>query len=149
MKKNYRLFIVVASFLLMASGLTAQTSEEGQKFAKYWLNVNCVDGENNQRDRDNLIKYKDELEPYFVHAMQRGLEPEVMLENETALGQIYDQNIKMLNENKPAWITQEYENKIRSVSREAFINHGKETLAQNYKARALKGLQLIKSLSSR
>ena len=141
--------IIVAAFLLTASGLSAQTSTDGKEFAKYWLSLNCLEAANGQKEMDNLIKYKGELNFYFVYVTQGGLELEGMREEETALGRIYDQNIRMLNENKPAWITTEYEFKIRSVSREAYIRDGKEALARNYKAQALKGLELIKSLSTK
>ena len=149
MKKNYNYSMIIAvAFLLTASGLSAQTSTDGKEFAKYWLSLNCVEPANVQKEMDNLIKYKGELNLYFVYVTQGGLELEGMQEEETALGRIYDQNIRMLNENKPAWITPEYEFKIRSVSREAYIRDGKEALARNYKAQALKGLELIKSLST-
>jgi hypothetical protein len=141
--------IIAVAFLLTASGLSAQTSAEGKEFAKYWLSLNCLEAANGQKEMDNLIKYKGELNFYFVYVTQGGLELEGMQEEETALGRIYDQNIRMLNENKPAWITPEYEFKIRSVSREAYIRDGKEALARNYKAQALKGLALIKSLSTK
>ena len=150
MKQNYNYsMIIVVAFLLTASGLSAQTSAEETEFAKYWLSLNCLEAANDQNEMDNLIRYKDDLRSYFIYVTQGGLEREGMQEEETALGQIYDQNIKTLNENKPEWITPECELKIRSVSREAFIHEGKETLAQNYKAQALKGLELIKSLSTR
>ena len=150
MKKNYNYsMIIVAAFLLTASGLSAQTSAEGKEFAKYWLSLNCLETANAQKEMDNLIKYKGELNFYFVYVTQGGLELQGMQEEETALGRIYDQNIRMLNENKPAWITPECELKIRSVCREAYIRDGKEALARNYKAQALKGLELIKSLSTK
>jgi len=150
MKKNYNYsMIIVAAFLLTASGLSAQTSADGKEFAKYWLSLNCLEAANGQKEMDNLVKYKGELNFYFVYVTQGGLELEGMQEEETALGRIYDQNLRMLNENKPAWITPGYEVKIRSVSREAYIRDGKEALARNYKAQALKGLELIKSLSSK
>ena len=150
MKKNYNYSMIIAvAFLLTASGVSAQTSADGKEFAKNWLSLNCLEAANDQKEMDNLIKYKGELNFYFVYVTQGGLELEGMHEEETALGRIYDQNIRMLNENKPAWITPEYEFKIRSVSREAYIRDGKEALARNYKAQALKGLELIKSLSSK
>ena len=150
MKKNYNYsMIIVAAFLVTASGLSAQTSTEGKEFAKYWLSLNCLETANAQKEMDNLIKYKGDLRPYFYYVTQGGLEVEGMQEEETALGRIYDQNIRMLNENKPAWITPEYEFKIRSLSRGAYIHDGKEALARNYKAQALKGLELIKVLSSK
>lgn len=149
MKKTYNYsMIITVAFLLTASGLSAQTSTDGKEFAKYWLSLNCLGPANVQKEMDNLIKCKDDLEPYFYYITQGGLELEGMQEEATALGRIYDQNIRMLNENKPAWITPEYEFKIRSVSREAYIRDGKEALARNYKAQALKGLELIKSLST-
>jgi hypothetical protein len=150
MKKNYNYSMIIAvAFLLTASGVSAQTSAEGREFAKYWLNLNCLEAANDQKEMDNLAKYKGELNFYFVYVTQGGLELEGKQEEETALGRVYDQNIRMLNENKPAWITPEYELKIRSVSREAYIRDGKEALARNYKAQALKGLELIKSLSTK
>jgi hypothetical protein len=150
MKKNYNYSMIIAvAFLLTASGLSAQTSTDGKEFAKYWLSLNCLEAANGQKEMDNLIRYKGELNFYFVYVTQGGLELEGMQEEATALGRIYDQNIRMLNENKPAWITPEYEFKIRSVSREAYIRNGKEGLARNYKAQALKGLELIKSLSTK
>lgn len=150
MKKNYNYsLIIVAALLLTASGLSAQTSADGKEFARYWLGLNCVETGNAQKEMDNLIKYKGGLQPYFYYVTQGGLELEGMQEEETALGRIYDQNIRMLNENKPAWITPECELKIRSVSREAYIREGKEALARNYKAQALKGLGLIRSLSTK
>jgi hypothetical protein len=145
---NYPL-IIAASFLLLTSGLSAQTSEQGQMFGKAWLSMNCIEADGGQDEMDTFVKYKDELEPYFTYVIRRGLELEGMQDEETALGEIYDRNIKMLNENKPAWVTPEYESKIGSVSREVFIQDGKEALAQNYKDQALKGLELIKSLRSR
>lgn len=149
MKTNYNYSLIIAvSFLLLAGGTRAQVSEEGRIFAKTWLNLNCNEADSAQKEMDNLIKYKGDLKPYFYYVTQGGLELEGMQEEETALGRIYDQNIKMLNENKPAWITLECELKIRSVSREAYIRDGKEALARNYKAQALKGLELIKSLST-
>jgi hypothetical protein len=150
MKKNHNYSMMIAvAFLLTASGLSAQTSADGKEFAKYWLSLNCLETANAQKEMDNLIKYKGDLRPYFYYVTQGGLELEGMQEEEAALGRIYDQNIKLLNENKPAWITLEFELKIRSVSREAYIRDGKEALARNYKAQALKGLELIKSLSTK
>ena len=150
MKKNYNYSMMIAvAFLLTASGLSAQTSTDGKEFAKYWLSLNCLETANAQKEMANLIKYKGELNFYFFYVTQGGLDLEGMQEEETALGRIYDQNIKLLNQNKPAWITLECELKIRSVSREAYIRDGKEALARNYKAQALKGLELIKSLSTK
>src|SRR6266496_3991873 len=132
MKKNYNYsMMIVAAFLSTASVLRAQTSAEGKEFAKYWLSLNCLETANAQNEMDNLIEYKAELNFYFFYVTQGGLEMEGMQEEETALGRIYDQNIRMLNENKPAWITPEYEFKIRSVSREVYIHDGKEALARN------------------
>ncbi len=150
MKTNYNYsLIIAASFLLLASGIRAQVSEEGRIFAKTWLNLYCHEADSGRNEMDNFRKYKDDLKPYFYYVTQGGLELEGMQEEATALGRIYDQNIGMLNENKPAWITPEYEFKIRSVSRESYIRDGKEALARNYKAQALKGLELIKSLSTK
>jgi len=149
MKRTYYAIIIVASLLLMARGLSAQTSAEGRMFAKTWLHLYCFEAGTAQNEMQSFLKYKDDLELYFFYVTQGGLELEGMQEEETALGRIYDQNIKMLNENKPAWITLECELKIRSVSREAYIHDGKEALARNYKAQALKGLELIKSLSTK
>jgi hypothetical protein len=150
MKKNCNYSMIIAVvFLLTANGLSAQTSTDGKEFAKYWLSLNCLETADRQKEMDNLIKYKGELNFYFAYVTQGGLELDGMREEEAALGQIYDQNIKMLNDNKPAWITLEWELKIRSVSREAYIREGKEALARNYKAQALKGLELIKSLSTK
>ena len=150
MKKNYNYsMIITVALLLTATGLSAQTSADGKEFAKYWLSLNCLETANAQKEMDNLIKYKGDLRPYFYYVTQGGLELEGMREEEAALGRIYDQNIRMLNENKPVWMTLEYELKIRSVSREAYIRDGKEALARNYKAQALKGLELIKSLSTK
>ena len=89
--------IIAAAFLLTASGLSAQTSADGKEFAKYWLSLNCLEAANGQKEMDNLIKYKGELNFYFVYVTQGGLELEGMQEEETALGRIYDQNIRMLN----------------------------------------------------
>ena len=131
MKKNYNYSMIIAVvFLFTASGLSAQTSAEGREFAKYWLSLNCLEAANGQKEMDNLIKYKGELNFYFVYVTQGGLELEGMQEEEAALGRLYDQNIRMLNENKPAWITPEWDLKIRSVSREAYIRDGKEALAR-------------------
>ena len=150
MKKNYNYSMIIAVvFLLTANGLSAQTSTDGKEFAKAWLHLDCLETANDQKEMDSLIKYKGDLGPYFYYVTQGGLELEGMQEEEAALGRIYDQNIRMLNENKPAWITLECELKIRSVSREAYIRDGKEALARNYKAQALKGLELIKSLSTK
>jgi hypothetical protein len=150
MKKNYNYSMIIAVvFLLTANGLSAQTSTDGKEFAKTWLHLDCLETANGQKEMDSLIKYKGDLGPYFYYVTQGGLELEGMQEEEAALGRIYDQNIKLLNENKPAWITPEYELKIRSVSREAYIRDGKEGLARNYKAQALRGLELIKSLSTK
>jgi hypothetical protein len=150
MKKNYNYSMIIAvALLLTASGLSAQTSTDAREFAKYWLSLNCLEAANDQKKMDNLVKHRGELNFYFVYVTQGGLELGGMQEEETALGRIYDQNIKLLNENKPAWITLEWELKIRSVSREAYIRDGKEALARNYKAQALKGLELIKSLSTK
>ena len=149
MKRTYHAIITVASLLVMARGLSAQTSTEGRVFAKTWLHLDCFEAGTAQNEMQSFVKYKDELNFYFFYVTQGGLELEGMQEEETALGRIYDQNIKMLNENKPAWITPEHEFKIRSVSRQAYIREGKETLARNYKAQALKGLELIKSLPSK
>ena len=102
-----------------------------------------------QNERDNFLKYKEALRAYFLSAIQRGLELEEMREDEAALGEIYDRNITTLDENKPGWITPEQEKRLRAVSREAFVSNGKETLAENYKVRALRGLELIRSLPSK
>ncbi|MEY2561268.1 MAG: hypothetical protein QOG51_1683 [Verrucomicrobiota bacterium] len=138
--------MIAASFLLLAGGLSAQTSGEGKTFAKNWLRMNCVEALNPQDEIDNFVKHQADLKAYFLTAVQRGLELEEMREEEAALGEIYDRNIKTLDQNKPAWMTPEQEKKIRSVSREAFVAEGKENLAQNYKARALRGLELIRLL---
>ena len=149
MKKNHNYSMIIAvACLLTASELSAQTATDGKEFAKAWLHLDCLETANGQKEMDSFIKYKGDLRPYFYYVTQGGLELEGMQEEETALGRIYDQNIKMLNENKPAWITPECELKIRSVSREAYIRDGKETLARNYKAQASRGLELIKSLST-
>ena len=149
MKRTYHAIITVASLLVMARGLSAQTSTEGRVFAKTWLHLDCFEAGTAQNEMESFVKYKDDLKLYFYYVTQGGLELEGMQEEETALGRIYDQNIKMLNENKPAWITPEHEFKIRSVSRDAYIDDSKEALARNYKAQALKGLELIKSLSTK
>jgi hypothetical protein len=148
MKKNYTM-MVATLFLFLAGGLSAQTSDEGKQFAKYWLSVNCVEANDSQNERDNFLKHKKELRTYFIAAVQRGLELEEMREEEAALGEIYDRNLKMLDENKPAWITPEQEKNLRAISREVFVAKGKEKLAENYKVRALRGLELIRSLPSK
>ncbi|MEY2559284.1 MAG: hypothetical protein QOE34_2709 [Verrucomicrobiota bacterium] len=148
MKKTYSI-IAVTLFLLLAGGLRAQTSNEGKKFAKYWLSVNCAEANDSQSERDNFLKYKEELRAYFIAAVQRGLELDEMQEDEAALGEIYDRNLKMLDENKPAWISPDQETKLRAVSREVFISKGKETMAENYKVRALRGLELIRLLPNK
>jgi hypothetical protein len=148
MKKS-SLMMIAVSFFLLGGALSAQASAEGKTFAKNWLRMSCFEAVDNQNEQENFLKYKDDLKAYFLSAVQRGLELDGLREEEAALGQIYDQNIKMLDENRPGWVTVEFEKKVRSVSREAFISEGKETLAQSYKARALKGLELLRSLPSR
>ncbi|MEY2502645.1 MAG: hypothetical protein QOI07_2979 [Verrucomicrobiota bacterium] len=148
MKKRYSILIAFSLFF-MAGELKAQTSGEGKAFAKHWLRSNCVEAAENPDEAANFIKYQVELKAYFVSAIQRGLELDEMREEEVALEQTYDQNLRMLNESKPTWITPEQEKKLRAVSKEVFVAEAKETLAQSYKARALKGLELLHSLPSR
>jgi hypothetical protein len=148
MKKS-SLMVIAASFVLLGGASSALASDEGETFAKNWLRMSCFEAIDSQNEQENFLKYKDELKAYLLSAVQRGLELDGLREEEAALGQVYDQNIKMLNENRPGWMTVEFEKKVRSVSREAFISEGKETLAQSYKARALKGLELLRSLPSR
>jgi len=145
MTKHY-LIIATALSLFVMGGLRAQTSDEAKKYAKYWLSVSCAEANDSQNERDNFLKYKEQLRAYFIMTVQRGLELEEMREEEAALAEIYDRNIKRLDENKPAWITPDQEKKLRAVSREAFVAEGKEKLAQNYKDRALRGLAMIRSL---
>ena len=56
-----------------------------------------------------------------------------MRDEEAALARIYDDNLKRLNESKPAWVTPEIEARVRSTSREAYIRDGREALAVSYK----------------
>ena len=147
-KKLIYCLALALSLIVTAPRAHAQGSEEGKMFAKNWLSINCVEA-GQAVDLDGFVKYKEELKAYFLAAVQRGLELEGMRDEETALGQTYDRNLKMLNENKPAWITPEDQSKIRAITREAFISQGKEALAKNYQARALEGLELLKSLPSK
>lgn len=147
MNKN-NVMIVVASLLLLASRSSAQTSE-AREIARHWLSMNCLEAHGGQDERDNFLKYKDELKSYFVYVSQRGLELEGMPEEAAALGETYDRNVKLLNENKPAWVTLEYESKIRSVSREAFIAKGLQTQARNYQSQAVMALELIRLLPNK
>jgi hypothetical protein len=147
-KKLIYCLALALALIVTAARAHAQGSEEGRMFAKTWLSINCVEA-GKTVDLDGFAKYKEELKACFLSAVQRGLELEGMRDEETALGQTYDRNLKMLNENKPAWITPEYESKIRSVTKEAFVSQGKEALAKNYQARALEGLELLKSLPSK
>jgi hypothetical protein len=148
MNKSY-LIAIAASFFFLAADLRAQTSGEGKTFAKHWLRSNCAEAGENQDEAANFIKYKVELKAYFLSAIQRGLELDEMREEEVALEQIYDQNLRMLNESKPTWMTPGQEKKLRAVSKEVFVAEAKEALAQSYKARALEGLELLRSLPSR
>ncbi|MEY2584121.1 MAG: hypothetical protein QOD80_147, partial [Verrucomicrobiota bacterium] len=103
MNKSYLIAIAASSFFL-AADLRGQTSSEGKTFAKHWLQSNCAEAGENQDEAANFIKYKVELKAYFLSAIQRGLELDEMREEEVALEQIYDQNLRMLNESKPTWM---------------------------------------------
>jgi len=145
MKLTYPIVIAIAG-LLLARGASAQSSDEGKMFAKNWLSLNCAESVDAQSEHDNFLKHRNELKAYFLAAVQRGLELDGLREEEADLGDIYDQNIRQLNEHKPGWVTPEYESKIRSITKEAFIARAKEGIAQNYKERALKGLEMLRSL---
>jgi hypothetical protein len=142
--------VMIAALLILISGkLIAQTSEEGKAYARNWLRTNCAEAGDNGDEAGSFLKYQTELRTCFLSAIQRGLELDEMRAEEAAFGEIYDQNLKMLNESKPAWITPEQEKKLRAVSREVFVAEAKEKLAQDYKTQALRGLELIRLLQSK
>lgn len=132
--------LIVASFFMATTGIFAQiSSSDAKQLATRWLRMNCIEIGEEQND---IVKHF-ELEPYFTYAIENGMEPEVLQNEEALAGQIYDLNIKMLNENKPTWITPEDENKIRSISREEYITNQTATLTSNYKTQAIRGLAII------
>lgn len=141
MKNNYtKCILIAASFFMATTGIFAQiSSSDAKQLATRWLRMNCIEIGEEQND---IVKHF-ELEPYFTYAIENGMEPEVLQNEEALAGQIYDLNIKMLNENKPTWITPEDENKIRSISREEYITNQTATLTSNYKTQAIRGLAII------
>ena len=67
MKRTYHAIITVASLLVMARGLSAQTSTEGRVFAKTWLHLDCFEAGTAQNEMQSFVKYKDELNFYFFY----------------------------------------------------------------------------------
>ncbi len=55
MKRTYYAIITVASFLLMAHGLSAQTSAEGRMFAKTWLHLYCFEAGTAQNEMQSFV----------------------------------------------------------------------------------------------
>ena len=142
-KKLIYCLALALSLIVTAARAHAQGSEEGRMFAKTWLSINCVEA-GKTVDLDGFAKYKEELKAYFLSAVQRGLELEGMRDEETALGEVYDRNIKMLNENKPAWITPgvRKQNKIRH-QRGVRLSRERSARKKLPQARALEGASRV------
>lgn len=144
MKKAYTtLFIFGVLFFAPSISTFSQTNEQTKQLAKNWLNISCIEPAVVQTEIENLIANKNELSPYFENIISNGVESNLITENKIALGELYDKNIKMLNENKPAWVTAEYERKIRSVSKEQFVAGENARLILNYKVQATKALEIM------
>ncbi|MFL6539880.1 MAG: hypothetical protein ACJ8HU_03885 [Chthoniobacterales bacterium] len=142
---------ILAGFCFAAPLSHAQTriSDDARTLAKAWLGATCHEVGATQDDLATFAQHRAELRAYFLTAVFRQLEGDEMRDEEAALGRIYDDNLKRLNEDKPAWVTPEIEAQLRSISRDAYIRKAREALAVSYQQRALDGLAIINSLPTR
>ena len=144
MKNRFRLTILISFALLYSIGAYSQVSlysSKTEEIAKDWLLLACIDGE--EKSNQSMIANHPELEPYFINIIQNGIDKSLLDEERNGNAQLYDNNMKTLNESKPEWVTKEYEAMIRSVSKEEFIESNVSAFIANYKDRAIKGLEII------
>ncbi len=149
MRRTARAFFL-ASILLGAVTLDlrgqAPTAISAESLAalRYFLDVDC---EINGRTVavEQLLRYRAELEPRLITLLREGPDPEALAEMQRGLEQRWSQREAFLRQDPKIGLTEEQMRLAKSVSKEAYINQGREQFIRKYRQKAAIGLAAIGS----
>src|SRR4051794_6193671 len=92
---KYTLASIAIAFCATSS-LVAQTSNDAAAFAQEWMSRTCFDADTAREDKAAFARFGAELKPTFLSAIYRQFELNQMQDAEAALGQLYDERMKLL-----------------------------------------------------
>jgi hypothetical protein len=143
--------ILIASILVGAATLdlrgqarSTAISAESLSALQYFLDVDCeIDGRT--RAVEQLLKYKIELEPRLVTLLKEGPDQQALAEMQRGLEQRWSQREAFLRQDPKMGLTEEQLRLAKSVTKEAYINQGREQFVRKYRQKAAIGLAAIGS----
>lgn len=136
--------LIALTFLIgipRLAGAQPQISAQAREIGIKWLLTNCGTQEGN-RLRDALQRFKAELEPFFLHALQQGPDEKQMAELEQASEARYRQRQETLKNNRVP-LKEEDRRTAEAVTREQFISQEKQDFVLRYKSQAAAGLGIV------
>ncbi len=134
----------VATLDLRAQVRTAAISAEGLAALQYFLDVDCEIGGRTQAV-DQLLKFKIELEPRLITLLKEGPDQEALAEMQRGLEQRWSQREAFLRQDPQIGLTEEQLRVAKSLTKEAYINQGREQFIRKYRQKAAIGLAAIGS----
>ena len=147
-----RLSLLVA-FALGASSCRAPRApqplpEEARTAGTTWLVISCGLGERNQLEAI-LVRYKAELEPFFLEALDKGPDPKLAAGVQQAASTRFELRQEALKTGKGLGLSDADLQAAREVTREQYLAQEHEDFILRYRSQAVAALGIVDGAKGR
>jgi hypothetical protein len=128
--------------LLCCVVLYGQLPDEAKKAADTWLVKNCDEGDK-QSLEPVLEKYKTQLEPYFIQALQKGPDTQQIAAEQAAAAQQFQRLQETLKRGKAAGLRDADMQAGLAVTSQQYLARQKDEFILRYRSQAAAGLGIV------
>jgi hypothetical protein len=122
--------------------------DEARVTATTWLLKDCAAGEQDQLSAI-LRKYREQLEPFFMNALNAGPEPQLLAALEETVSNRFERRQEALKNGRGLGISDSDLQAARKVTREEYLAGQKEDFVVSYKSHAVAGLGVVGAAKAR
>jgi len=132
----------LAAMLACSAALLAQVPDEARKAAATWLAKDCDEAEKQALDA-MLAKYKTQLEPVFLQALNQGPEAPDIAAQQTAAAEQFQKRQEALKTGKGLGLSEADLKAARAVTSEQYLAQQRNDFILRYRSRAAAGLGIV------
>src|SRR5262245_25028696 len=121
---------------------------EARTAAESWLLKDCTNGEQDQL-RPVFVKYKAQLEPFFLNVLNDGPSAPVLARFEAAASARFDLRQEALKNGHGLGVSAEALARARKMTRQEYVAREKANFVISYKSRAIGALVVVSGTSAR
>lgn len=132
----------LAAVLACSVALLAQVPDEARKAAATWLAKDCDEAEKRALD-SILAKYKTQLEPVFLQALDQGPDARDIAAQQAAAAKQFQRRQEALRTSKGLGLSEADLRVARAGSSEQYVAQQRDDFILRYKSRAVAGLGIV------